>query len=191
MERGVYVKRINRAVFDGSEDWNTWGVNFGAEGITGFYFYTKRQQDPESYLIDSTKNSVLCNMFPYLTDVYQGKKFGISYSSYSNSNDMQYIMLGVYNTYLNDYSSDGAAVTSFKQLLSENPMVVYAPLLTPVESPIPEEELAAFRKAVSNAPNTMILSDENINMEVDAIAEPSKWIENKIAEVASTLMEVN
>ncbi len=70
--------------------------------------------------------------------------------------------------------------------LSIGAEVVYV-LPTPIETPISESELNAYRQLHTNKPNTTILSEAE--MEVDYVADPKLYIDNKIAELTALTLE--
>ena len=52
----------------------------------------------------------------------------------------------------------------------------------PIEIPISETELAAYRAMHTNKPNTTILNDSGAYMSVDYTADTKLYIDNKIKE---------
>ena len=63
----------------------------------------------------------------------------------------------------------------------ESVTVVYN-LFTPIETPLSETELAAYRALHTNKPNTTILNDSGAYMSVDYTADTKLYIDNKIKE---------
>ncbi|MBO5868966.1 MAG: hypothetical protein J6Q54_08665 [Oscillospiraceae bacterium] len=55
-------------------------------------------------------------------------------------------------------------------------------LATPIETPLSETELAAYRALHTNKPNTTILNDSGAYMSVDYTADTKLYIDNKIKE---------
>jgi hypothetical protein len=56
-------------------------------------------------------------------------------------------------------------------------------LKTPIETPLTETELAAYRSLHTNKPNTTILNDGGAHMAVEYTADTKLYIDNKIKEV--------
>lgn len=60
--------------------------------------------------------------------------------------------------------------------------VVMGVLATPIETPLSDPELAAYRALHTNKPNTTILNDSGAYMSVDYTADTKLYIDNKIKE---------
>jgi hypothetical protein len=54
-------------------------------------------------------------------------------------------------------------------------------LATPIETPLTETEIAAYRALHTNKPNTTVLNDAGAHMVVDYVADTKLYIDNKIA----------
>ena len=54
------------------------------------------------------------------------------------------------------------------------------PLATPIETPLSETEIAAYRALHSNYPNTTVLNDAGAHMVVKYAADTKLYIDNKI-----------
>lgn len=67
---------------------------------------------------------------------------------------------------------------------SDNPLKFVGQLDTPIETPIPAEELAAYRAVHTNKPYTTLVTDEGAYMEVEYAADTENYmtevIENKV-----------
>lgn len=61
-----------------------------------------------------------------------------------------------------------------------NATVVY-PLAIPIETALPETEIAAYRTLHTNKPNTIVLNNNNAHMAVAYAADTKMYIDNKIA----------
>lgn len=64
---------------------------------------------------------------------------------------------------------------------TNNPPIVLAALSKPIETPLSETELAAYRALHTNKPNTTILNDSGAHMAVEYVADTKLYIDNKIA----------
>jgi hypothetical protein len=62
------------------------------------------------------------------------------------------------------------------------------PLSTPIETPLTESELNAYRQLYTNKGNTTILSEAD--MEVSYVADTKLYIDNKLAELTALALEV-
>ena len=81
-------------------------------------------------------------------------------------------------------SVDGAianTVEQMKGLLAVNPIVFIAPLAKPIETPLSEEELAAYADLHTYRDNTTISNDASAHMEIEYVMDAKKYIDSKIA----------
>lgn len=96
---------------DGTENWETWGVNKHNAAVTGFYTYSINDFAPNG-------NKLLCNTMPYKNvDVWGGRNEGIGYAS-ALTQGSRYIIYSVKTDTLSDASDDASAVASFKAFLA-------------------------------------------------------------------------
>ena len=72
-------------------------------------------------------------------------------------------------------------------LTAQNITVLY-PLYQPIETPIPADELAAFRAMTSQYPHTTVYNDAGAGMQVDYIADTKNYIDNKLAAIAAATL---
>ena len=61
---------------------------------------------------------------------------------------------------------------------SDTPLMFLGQLETPIETPIPAEELAAYRALHTYTPNTTIVNDEGVYTEVEYVADTETYINN-------------
>ena len=96
---------------DGTEKWETWGVNENNAAVTGFYNYGINDYDPNG-------NKLLCSTMPYKNvDVWGGRNEGIGYASTLNKGS-RYMIYSVKTDTLSDASDNASAVASFKSYLA-------------------------------------------------------------------------
>lgn len=77
-------------------------------------------------------------------------------------------------------------VSTSEELLTEfarNPLTISCILETPIETPLSEAEISAFKALHSNKPNTTILNDAGAHMAVEYVADTKTYIDNKIREI--------
>lgn len=100
---------------------------------------------------------LLCNKLPFNRDAQKGIN-GIRISTYTTN-----YIIAYYN--------------------GENPgiITVLYPLATPIETPLSETELAAYRALHTNKPYTTILNDSGAYMSVRYAADTKLYIDNKLA----------
>ena len=173
--RGVYVQKIKQTVFDGSAD-EKWTVN--GTNTTGFYRMETRKY--EGVIVGRSETTVLpdCLCSHYVKQVTggsgtYGRHVGVSISA---DGRVQF-----YDDRFND--SD-----LYKEYLAENPVTCLFKLVTPIETPLSAEELAAYAALHTNYPNTTILNDGGAGMEVQYVADTKLYIDNRINAMAAAIV---
>ena len=71
--------------------------------------------------------------------------------------------------------------------LSTGAKVLYV-LATPIETPIPEDKVAAYAALHTNKPNTTIYNDAGAHMDVEYVADTKLYIDQKINEIATAIV---
>ena len=168
LERGVYVKRIGMAVFDGSDDEQiaiSSTVNQVPSTNVRFDFYQGNIVDVKIQGVDAPQ-ILMCNYaFPSKKANYDG------------------VWLNFTSVFQGRISLDGgiaSTVEEMKALIQEKPMVFIYPVATPIETALSETEIAAYRAMHSNYPNTTVLNDSGAHMVVKYAADTKLYIDNKI-----------
>lgn len=97
---------------DGTEKWNTWGVNKNNTNVTGFYTY-----DINDYSNDGSNiNKILCStMSNKEKNIWGGKNMGVGLA---NSGNSKYLIYCVTTNTLPDTTDDKKAIASFKTFLA-------------------------------------------------------------------------
>lgn len=95
---------------DGTENWNTWGVNAYKSDVTGFYTY-----DIIDY--DAKNAEGICSNLPYSinSDVWGGRNSGIGFATTSSS---RYFIYSLPTAVLADTSDNSAAIASLKSFFA-------------------------------------------------------------------------
>ena len=78
----------------------------------------------------------------------------------------------------------------YRNYFTNNKVVVVYPLLTPIETPLSEEELTAYRTLHTNCPVTTIMNDSGAHMEAKYNADTKIYIDNKFAELQNAIMSL-
>lgn len=107
---GNGVKEWALLTLDGTENWNSWGVNFTTGGLTGFYCTDITNYSPED------NNRALNSHYIYNYNTYGGQAVGFDFAG--SSSTTKYMMTTVQNSQLSDTSSTAAAVSSWKSYLA-------------------------------------------------------------------------
>lgn len=76
---------------------------------------------------------------------------------------------------------------TFKAAMSG--VMLYYELATPVETPIFETDLTAYRTLHTNKPNTTVYTDSNAGLTVAYAADTKTYIDNKFAELAAAVLQ--
>lgn len=69
-----------------------------------------------------------------------------------------------------------STVDDFVEFLTNNTVTAMAILATPIETPLSDEELAAYKALHTNKPTTTIMNSENVHMKVDYVADTENHI---------------
>lgn len=159
-ERGVYVQRVYEEVFDGSDDEI---ISIDQPG-TNTYHYTIRTKNMLYQAIG------FCSHYPLV---------GI----YSTNSDEGFCPIA--NSIVRFRWGEEKTLAGFKAELQSDPVSVLYALLTPIETPLSETELAAYAALHSNKPNTVVLNDSGAHMVVKYAADTKLYIDNKIAAITA------
>lgn len=86
------------------------------------------------------------------------------------------------NTYgITLYSNDFTDVDSWKSWLAQNLMTVLYERETPIETPLSEEELAAYAALHTYRGNTAVTNDAGAHMELEYVMDAKKYIDSQIS----------
>lgn len=164
LERGKYVQRVLKMIFDGTEKWFSWGAN--TNGNIGFYYYTNALES------DSNIKGKHCisNYLPYSSGAYNGDKIGVNVIT-GSSVTFTYIIVSLKQSDLADVGSSELAIKSFKEFLAnkkENgvPFEIYCQLLEPIETDLSPEVIEQYKQIHTNYPTTTVLNDAGMWMEM-------------------------
>ena len=165
--RGVYVQRVQRIVLDGDEN-----ITFDEDA---FNVAGAIQSGGKAYMYG------LCNAYPVATNY--GEFIAGDFAVCNWSNDALRIRHGG--------STDVAA---FRAWLAANPVTLYFPIATPIETHIPADELAAFRAMRSFKPTTSFFTDCGAEVAVEYIADTKTYInriENDVLDLYNMVYDLD
>lgn len=168
--RGVYVRRVKKEVFDGSDDEDWVYSETGTSGKSRF-----RAQPSMDY--DFSKGYGLCDQLNKVSSTWNLQE-GFTPVVSSGKNYLFIYAESFALTYAN----------AWKAHLAEKPMTCLFILATPIETPLSEEEVAAYAALHTNYPNTTILNDGGAGMEVSYVADTKLYIDNKINAMAAAIV---
>lgn len=160
LARGVYMQRIRTETFAGGNADYWWEYN-----STGYEGYARTLSD----MLSGLRWNGYCNRFP----------------SHPAASTEPGLWFGADNNvlYLHSTKELFPTLDQFKEWLTANPMVVVYPLATPIETPLSDAEINAFKALHSNKTVTTVLNDSGAFMEVEYIADTKTYIDNKISEL--------
>ena len=156
LARGVYVKRIGTYTNDGNT--STWGIN--QKNDTTIVFQTQTPCRP----IGSVKQ--LFNM--------QDFEWSISLASPQNAgaigtSGILYCICSI---------TDFPDVAAFKAYLNKSPLKCVYPIATPIETPLTEEELAAYVALRTYKDSTTVSNDAGAWMDLAYTMDAKKYIDS-------------
>jgi hypothetical protein len=151
LERGVYVQRM---LINTIVDFSKAGVATPTDGYT---------EGSLNLGINLALNAGLCDKFQYAQSGYRNRFAALSTG-------------GLYFMIAGEYTRDEWRA----EMRKLSPTVLLA-LATPVETPLSETEIAAYRAMHTYKPNTTIVNDSGAHMKVEYAADTKLYIDNKIA----------
>lgn len=182
-ERKVYVQRvgewrytggdveINTCVVYQSHDVIYWNVKVsGVKASTNPYRVLSNAFSAGKSAYINPNHIMVTQISNYLYMSLKASDFGFIYGDGRNS----------------EYKP---AITNWMQTTfsEENPLIVLYELETPIETPLSEEEIAAYKALHTNYPNTTIYNDEGAYTEVKYVADTKNYVDNKIANEVAKL----
>lgn len=182
-ERGVDVYKCKELILTGgeTEGWQTYShAAYNVDNVFRLRITDMIDIKNIAYIKGAT---VLSNYFEYGGYVSEHKPTGIGLS------EANYI-------YLRFDGEHDAIVTTAElraflndKYVNGNPVEVVYVLAKPIETPIPEAELQAYRALHTNYPNTTILNNSDTYMKVAYAADTKMYIDNKFAELQAALIK--
>ena len=167
--RKVYVQKITQIMFDGSSD-EQWNIATHSATQRNYFWIALEK----AALGINYNNVLLCSAFPYM-------QYGYAAPSGDNtvcfqSNDLNFACsTSLFNS-----------VDDWKQYLTENPMTLIYAIANPIETPLSEEEIAAYRTLHTYDGATVVSTAEDVaGLEVKYLADGEKYVERIVSQKAS------
>ena len=158
--RGVYVQRIGKEVLDGS-------VPF-AWSTSGAFVLLKADALQIDSSNQNTMSGVLCNAYPSKTwAVITALAQDGAALAWSNG--------------LAIHDNNFATVADFNAHLATNPITMQYVLATPIETPLSEEEIAAYADLHTYKNYTTVSNDARAYMNLEYVMDARKYIDSQIA----------
>ena len=160
---GKLIQRCGHYVFNGSEQWSDILIST----VNGTpYVRTPVARSEREYDIN-----ILCNLG-------NGQRWaGPQYTLFING--YEYFVVG------GDALRGAANVNEFKASLAENPIELVYRLETPIETPLSEEEIAAYAALHTYRGNTTVFNDASAHMEIEYAMDAKTYIGRLITGITS------
>lgn len=164
IDRGVYVKRCVKQVYDGTENWRLAERDESTEKFGVFYASV-------GGIVDGS--AAFCNRYQ---QILTSSAFRASAGKFDTRYFQIRINAGSYETTVDDW----------RHLLGEwyaqgIPLVGEFILATPIETPLSEEELAAYAALHTYRDNTTVSNDAGAWMELEYVMDAKKYIDSLVA----------
>lgn len=164
-------------MFDGTETWNSWGVDNITKGVTGFFSYDVDDYD-YAYTSDAFSSHTISN-----ASSWGGETIGFGFA---NENSTRYFFVSVYNELLDNTESNEKAVESWKAYLAEQyaagtPVQIAYKVAEPVSFRAETEQIQAL-KGINN-----ILTDAD-TVTVTGREDPVHYVDKKFAELSAAIV---
>ena len=173
--RGVHVQRVVLLEFDGSSDERIERTQTGVQ-VTPIF----------RLLIDAT--SFVPNDMNGLSNQF------IAQTRLAADSELQNGTMWTKSNYFGNAiavrADEFGSVQEFKEHLSTHPLKIMINAATPIETPIPPEELAAYRALHTYDDATVVSTPEDVtDIEVRYVANGEKYIDRKISEAIASAAE--
>ena len=157
LAEGVYIQRCGHYVFNGTEEW----ASFLSRPDTYAYTYTCVPRSERQHEL-----RIRCN-------IGTGRSWeDSSYCLFIN--EYEQFVVG-------EAALQGSAnVDEFKVILANHPIEVIYPLETPIETPLSEEELAAYADLRTYRNQVTVSNDAGVHMEIEYVMDAKKYIDNLV-----------
>ena len=156
LTRGVFTKRIGIVVLNGLETW------YHQEANKYFYTVIQDREMGSNLLCDSLVEN------PVLTD-----SSTVGWWAKATDNSL-FVITGLENAGI------ASAIGELKTYLADNPITVQYVLKTPVETPLTEEELAAYAALYTYKDHTTVSNSGHAYMELEYVMDAKKYIDSLI-----------
>lgn len=159
--KGVRIKRIRVIVLNGSSS-TPWKA-LGSVGESYRFTFTLADIAPKTKLI--------CDHFAYQGDIPTSGVEGIYAHGTANTPSILIAKNRIADS----------EIPTWKAYLAENPIKVVYQLATPIETPLSEEELAAYANLQTYRGNTTVSNDAGAYMELEYVMDAKTYINRLVA----------
>lgn len=163
LARGKYVQRIRKIILDGNIDTKHVGQHENGTKYLGIILQEK------DYTLKAS--NMLCTR--YIRAEWTNKN-GYVYSAKKDT------VIITDNRFTD--------VETTKKIIGEEKPVIIYPLLTPIETDLPPETIAAFKRLRTNYPNTIISNNADAGMELTYTADTQSYVDSKITTLSKAML---
>lgn len=179
--KGVDTTRVKFFHVDTSNTSKWYSLN------TGEYVDLYTYLIPNDYQV-GYKN-IMCNILPYNAKIYAGENYGCCFNGTLTEGGNAYLLFSFDRATFNASKEDSSEIVieKFKTYMGEDGVDIFY-ICDPIETPIPADELAAYRALRAYDGTTVITPDDALaEVEVDYIVKPKPYIEKKLTAIESRL----
>lgn len=170
--RGVYVQRVERITFNGSSD-ELWAMATNNATQRNYFWITLEKAALRK---GHDFDVLLCQAFPHMLYGY-AEPSGNNTACFQSNNLNFTCSTSLFNS-----------VDDWRQYLNGNEMTLIYAIANPIETPIPADELAAYRVLHTYDNTTVITPDDALaEVEVDYLVKSKAYIEKKLTAIESRL----
>ena len=179
LARGVRVQRLGKWVIDGSITPTTF-VDGNSGGSVVGYLYSDVMKG-----ISTNRVPKMCNRLqpPAMTHPESYKDCKIGYWYFNSGGATTPDIFLVFNV------GDFETAEDVADYLKVNPLTFIGILAVPIETPLTDEEIAAYKTIHTNKPSTTVLNDGGAYMSMNYIADAKSYIDNKVSGILSATVE--
>lgn len=164
VDRGVFIRRVERIVLDGSAAWNLY--NYQTQ-YYGFHIWDLLDEEYQ-------RAAGLCNQFRIVG---------------GSSGDCLWIGVSNKNIYAITKEWYDKGLDAWKAHLNEKPLEVIYARNTPIETPLAAEEIMAYKALKSNYPNTTVLNNAGAWMNVKYNADLKLYTDKDKEKFAADIID--
>lgn len=163
-ERGVYVKRIAKVIYDGSED-EAWAYS----GTEDNRSYSVWAYDTATGVLLS-----LCDKFKNVVSAW--------HSSYATKAGIYADHATITAKYFRPPDESVKTIEQWRAWLAENPTTILYVLAEPIETDLPDEVIVAYQEYIrSHSGDTAVSNDAQAHMALEYIMDARKYIDKMIS----------
>lgn len=160
LERGVYIQRIYTKIFSGNE---TFGMHDTVLEDEDYYFSYYN----DNFIHISDANSLAGTLCTHLVEQTANNLWRTSVNGFSMNTSGNHIRF----RFLNITSVDELSTQLSEWYDNGTPLTIIGELATPIETPLTDAEIEAYKALTTNMPNTTILNDCVAQMKVEYVTQ--------------------